>query len=107
MRAASLDRRVRTEAQALVREARESVSRTSDNLHTAVDLGSAIDEVTAALPVNDGLRVRRGLPRLDVLVDELIKPDHKSVVRYYIASTGSGADRSARWCWPHSRYGGN
>jgi len=80
MRAASLDRRVRTEAQALVREARESLSRTTDNLHgRAVDLASAADEVAAALAVNDGLRVRRGLPRLDVLVDELIKPEHKSV----------------------------
>jgi len=90
MRAASLDRRVRTEAQALVRDARAALNVTRDNLRgKASDLASAADEVAAALAANDGLRVRRGLPRLDVLVDELTKPQPKSVARDYIESIGS------------------
>lgn len=64
MRAAALDRRVRKEARLLVREARGAEAQT-----TALE--DAARAVEAALARGDLAAVRRGLPQLDELVDEL------------------------------------
>jgi signal peptidase I len=68
MRASALDRRVRKEARILVREARQASARSLDRPE---GLGEALGELEAALAAGDLARVRRGLPRLDDLVDAL------------------------------------
>ncbi len=52
----------------------------------AADLEAASAEVAAGLAANDPLRVRRGLPTLDLLVDELIKRREKSTTLDYLQS---------------------
>ena len=90
MRAARLDRRVRTEAEALVRDARAALSHSRQLRGKAGELELAANEVAAGLAAKDLMRVRRGLPRLDLLVDDLVKaPANKSVARDYIESIGS------------------
>lgn len=64
MRSAALDRRVRKEARLLVREARGVRARTAA-------LDDALGAVDAALATGDLADVRRALPRLDALVDDL------------------------------------
>jgi signal peptidase I len=89
MRTASLDNRVRAEAQALSREARAALNLKRNLRGKAGDLESAVGEVDAALAAKDYQRVRRGLPALDALVDELIKRPSKSTTRDYVESIGA------------------
>ena len=89
MRAASLDHRVRTEAQALSREAHAALNLKRNLRGKAGDLESAVKEIDKALAAKDYQRVRHGLPALDALVDELIKRPSKSTTRDYVESIGA------------------
>jgi signal peptidase I len=89
MRAASLDRRVRKEARLLVREARAALALKKSLRGKAGDLETATDEVDKGLVDNDLQKVRRGLPALDSLVDELVKRTPKSTTRDYVESIGA------------------
>src|SRR5689334_14104375 len=80
MRAASLDRRIRTEARILVREAREAATS---------ELEPAATEIERALADHDLQRVRRSLPQLTALVDNLDRRPAKSVIRDYAESIGA------------------
>jgi signal peptidase I len=86
MRSAQLDRRVRKEAVALVREARAALSLKRGLRGKAGDLESATAAVEQGLAAKDLRRVRAGLPVLDSLVDELIKRPPKSTTRDYVES---------------------
>jgi signal peptidase I len=76
LRTARLDRRVRREARLLVHHARKAVTRQPE----LVELAAASAEVDQALTAGDLARVRRGLPRLDFLVDELARPARSAVL---------------------------
>jgi signal peptidase I len=89
MRSASLDRRVRAEAQALSREAHAELLRKGHLRGRAGDLEAAVRAVDTALAAGDHQGVRRGLPMLDALVDELIKHPAKSTTRDYVESIGA------------------
>jgi signal peptidase I len=86
MRAASLDHRVRKEAELLAREARAALTLKRNLRGKATELTAAVREVDAALAAKDYQKVRRGLPVLDALVDEVIKRPDKSTTRDYIES---------------------
>jgi signal peptidase I len=89
MRSASLDARVRREAQILAREADAELRRQRDPDGKAGELASAVRQVDEALAARDYQRVRQGLPALDALVDELIRRPGKSMTRDYIESIGA------------------
>jgi signal peptidase I len=89
MRSASLDRRVRREAQALAREAHAALLVKRNLRGKFGDLATAVQNVDEALAAKDYQRVRQGLPALDALVDELIKRPGKSMTRDYIESIGA------------------
>lgn len=89
MRSAQLDRRVRKEAVALVREARAALGQKRGLRGKAGDLESATAAVEQGLAGKDLARVRAGLPVLDALVDELIKRPPKSTTRDYVESIGA------------------
>ena len=89
MRAASLDRRVRKEARGLVREARAALTLKKGLRGKAGDLETVTHEVEEGLAGRDLGRVRRQLPLLDALCDELIKKPAKSTTRDYIESIGA------------------
>jgi len=89
MRAASLDRRVRKEATLLVREARAALSLKKGLRGKGGDLGVVTKEVEKGLGDNDGAQIRRYLPVLDALVDELVKRPPKSTTRDYVESIGA------------------
>ncbi len=89
MRAAILDRRVRREANGLVREARAALAIKRGLKTKAGDLEEVTTGVEAALKDNNSLELRRRLPVLDALVDELIKRAPKSTTRDYIESIGA------------------
>jgi signal peptidase I len=89
MRAAALDRRVRKEGRLLVREARAALALKKSLRGKAGDLETATVEVEKGLADKDLQRVRRGLPTLDALVDELIKRPPKSTTRDYVESIGA------------------
>ena len=89
MRASALDRRVRPEAQTLVRGARAALRRDPALHGKAGELEAAVGEVSAGLDAQDLGRVRRGLPPLDALVDELVKEPPTSITRDYVESIGS------------------
>jgi signal peptidase I len=86
MRAASLDHRVRKEAELLTREARAALALKRNLRGKAGELAAAVKEVDAALTGKDLQKVRHGLPVLDALVDEVIKRPDKSTTRDYIES---------------------
>jgi signal peptidase I len=86
MRAASLDHRVRKEAELLTREARTALAFKRNLRGKAGELAIAVKDVDAALTARDYHKVRRGLPALDALVDEVIKRPDKSTTRDYIES---------------------
>ena len=67
-----LDRRVRKEATALLREARAALLRKKDLKGKGGDLGEVTAEVEKALAAGDLATVRRRLPVLDSLIDELV-----------------------------------
>jgi signal peptidase I len=89
MRASALDRRVRKEASILVREARVALGMKKGLRGKAGDLETATRDVEQALSAKDLGKVRRGLPVLDSLVDELIKRPPKSTTRDYVESIGA------------------
>ena len=89
MRSASLDRRVRKEARALVREARGALNVKKGLRGKAGDLETATAEIEQGLANKDLQRVRMTLPVLDSLVDELIKRPSKSTTRDYVESIGA------------------
>jgi signal peptidase I len=86
MRAASLDRRVRKEAELLSREARAALALKRNLRGRAADLAAAVQAVDAALDARNYQQVRQGLPVLDALVDEVIKRPDKSTTRDYVES---------------------
>src|SRR5688500_18303185 len=89
MRATTLDRRVRKEARLLVREARAALVLKPGLTGKAGDLTAVTEDVDRGLAADDLQRVRRALPALDALVDELVKPLPKSTSRDYIESIGA------------------
>jgi len=89
MRSASLDQRVRREAQMLAREAHAALLIKRNLRGKAGSLESAVRDVDKALAAKDYQRVRQGLPTLDALVDELIKRPSKSTTRDYVESIGA------------------
>jgi signal peptidase I len=86
MRAASLDHRVRREAELLAREARAALTLKRNLRGKASELAAAVKDVDAALAARDYQTLRRGLPVLDALVDEVIKRPDKSTTRDYFES---------------------
>lgn len=86
MRAASLDHRVRKEADLLTREARAALELKRNLRGKSSELAAAVRDVDAALVAKDFQKVRRGLPVLDALVDEVIKRPDKSTTRDYVES---------------------
>ncbi|MDB4952758.1 MAG: signal peptidase [Myxococcales bacterium] len=86
MRSASLDRRVKKEASLLVRDARTALSLKRGLRGKGGDLESVTTEVEQGLASADLGRVRRNLPVLDELVDELVKRPPKSTTRDYFES---------------------
>src|SRR5580704_17332657 len=88
MRTAALDRRVKKEARLLVREARLALTLKKGLHGKAGDLETVTSEIEHGLAGSDLARVRRYLPLLDALVDELIKAPPKSTTRDYFESIG-------------------
>jgi len=88
VRASSLDRRVRKEARILVREARGALLTQAVPAERADELAAATEDVERALAAGELARVRRGLPALEALVDELIPRRQKSLARDYLESIG-------------------
>ena len=89
MRVAALDRRIRREAKALVKEAKDGLSRgVQVPAGAAKDLKERIEHVDGALAKGDLQEVRRRLPELDALVDEHLVQASKSVAREYVESIG-------------------
>ncbi len=86
MRSSRLDRRVRKEASVLVKEGRAALDLKRGLRGKAGELEEVVSDVEAGLKAKDLLRVRRGLPALDSLIDELIKRPAKSTMRDYIES---------------------
>jgi signal peptidase I len=89
VRSASLDRRVRREAQSLSREAHAALKQKRGLRGRAGDLATTLEDVDRGLAARDYQRVRRGLPVLDALVDELVKRPDKSTTRDYVESIGA------------------
>jgi signal peptidase I len=89
MRAASLDRRVKKEATMLVREARAALSLKRGLRGKGGDLDTVTSEVEKGLAERDMKQVRRYLPVLDALVDELVKRPPRSTTRDYVESIGA------------------
>ena len=89
MRARALDRRVRKEARFLVRAARAALTLKRGLRGKAGDLETITKRVETGLAERDMQVVRRGLPALDSLVDELIKRPPKSTTRDYVESIGA------------------
>jgi len=89
VRSASLDRRVRKEAELLAREARAALHVKKGLRGRAGDLTQTVADVDQALAAKDYQRVRKSLPVLDALVDELVKRPDKSTTRDYIESIGA------------------
>ena len=89
MRATMLDRRVRKEATLLVREARTALAVKRGLRGKGGDLDAVTSEVEKGLSDRDLRQVRRYLPVLDLLVDELVKRPPKSTTRDYIESIGA------------------
>ena len=89
MRANTLDRRVRKEAGILVREARGALTARDDLQGKAAELETVTAAVERALAAGDLVTVRRDLPALDELCDELVKRTQKSIGRDYGESIGA------------------
>ena len=80
MNARRLDRRVRKEARALLREAKGALLKKPDLKGKSGELKPVVDLTEAALAKGDLAEVRRQLPVLDALVDELIVRAAKSAL---------------------------
>jgi len=88
MRARGLDRRVRKEAVLLVREARTALALKKGLRSKAGDLETVTASMEKALTSNDMQAVRKNLPLLDALVDEIVERPPKSTTRDYVESIG-------------------
>jgi signal peptidase I len=88
MRSASLERRIRKEAVILVRDARTALSLKKE-LRKKAELEAATSAVEDALAAGDMTALRRRLPVLDLLVDELVKRQPPSKTWDSIRSIGS------------------
>ncbi len=86
--AQTFDKAVRKEATLLVRQARQLLSRKKSYTGRAEELSVFTGKMESALAKNDNAGVRRYLPPLDGLVDELTEPVSKSVLREYTESIG-------------------
>jgi signal peptidase I len=86
MQSARLDRRVRREAQALVREARTALRSQRIQRKKAAELEAAVRAADAALAAKDAERLRHALPALDVLVEELVQRPTRSGIRDLVQS---------------------
>jgi len=89
MRAAWLDRRVRREAKLLVKKAREALGVHRDLRTKEPEFAKVTDRVEKSLAAKDLAVVRRQLPVLDALIENLIKPEPKSTARDYVESIGA------------------
>jgi len=89
MHSARLDRRVRREAQALVREARTALRGPLASRRRTAELDAAAQAAERALHARDDQAVRRALPTLDALVDELVPRPTRSATRELVQSVGS------------------
>jgi signal peptidase I len=90
MRASLLDFRVRKEARHLVREARAALAvKRGLKSKSGGELEPVATAMDDALRTDDRTRVRRQLPQLDALVDELIRRPAKSTLRDYVESIGA------------------
>ena len=89
MRSAALDRRVVKEARQLVRQARAALLLKPGLKGKSGELAPITARMEQALGEHDLAAVRRDLPLLDGLVDELIKRPPKSTTRDYIESIGA------------------
>ncbi len=89
MRAAWLDHRVRREARSLAKEARAAIGTKRGLSGKGGDLEQVTATVEQALKAKDNQTVRRQLPVLDALVDELVKRPPKSTARDYVESIGA------------------
>ncbi len=88
MRTSSLDRRVEAEARSLVRFARRALRRTPP-VERAEDLRTVADAVERSLADRDLRAVRKAMPVLDLLVEDVVRPTPKSTTREYIESIGA------------------
>ncbi len=89
MQSARLDRRVRREAHALLREARAALQTQRIPRKRASELEAAVRDADAALATTDDQRVRRALPALDALVEELVQRPTRSAIRDLVQSVGT------------------
>jgi signal peptidase I len=89
MQSARLDRRVRREAQGLVRQARAALRTQRVPRRKAADLEAAVRATDAGLATGDLQRVRRSLPVLDALVEDVVQRGSRSAARELIQSVGT------------------
>jgi signal peptidase I len=89
MRASLLDFRARKEARHLVHEARAALALKRGLRGKGGDLEAVTSSMEAALKADERARVKRALPVLDALVDELIRRPTKSTLRDYVESIGA------------------
>ena len=82
------DPSVRKEATELVRQAHRLLARKKGSGQRGDELARTVVKMEAALAKDDGAALRRHLPPLDGLVDDLTEPEGKSVLREYTESIG-------------------
>jgi signal peptidase I len=80
MNASRLDRRIKKEAKALLKEARGALLKKPDLRGKSGELAPVVAATEQALGNNDMTGLRRQLPQLDALVDELIQRPAKSAM---------------------------
>src|SRR5215469_17278084 len=88
VRTSLLDHRVRREAKYLLKKSRAASELKRGLRGKGGDLESITASMDKALSERDMARVRRQLPVLDALVDELVKRPTKSTGRDYLESIG-------------------
>lgn len=86
--AARLDRKVRQEARALLKETRAALGRKGDRVPTSVreDAERRAEALTRALEADDGAAARREMRGLDAVADEHLAFVRKSTAREYVES---------------------
>ena len=89
MRSTALDRRVRREAKSLVKQSRAAIAIKRGLRGKGGDLETVTGAMEKALSDGDRARVRRQLPVLDALVDELVKRRTASTTRELVESVGT------------------
>ena len=86
MRSSRLDRKVRREATWLLARGRAALEGGEGLRGKRAELELAVAEVSSGLAAQDLRAVRRGMPALDELVDQLTKLRDKSMLRDYVES---------------------